>query len=97
MGRVGFFRNGDFNAICDQCGQPYKASGLMRDGQTRGALRVCSICYDPLHPQELMRPIVDPKPIPWSRPESPDIFIQNGSGDNNRIIDGADIGSISIG
>jgi hypothetical protein len=97
MGRVGFYRNGDWNAICDQCGQPYKASGLNRDGQTRGALMVCPRCYDPLHPQELMRPVADPKPIPWARPESPDIFVQNGSGDANRIIDGAATDSTSMG
>lgn len=97
MGRVGYFRNGTWNATCDQCGQPFKASSLIRDGQTRGALRVCHECYDPLHPQELMRPAVDPKPVPWSRPEPPDIFVQNGSGDGLRVIDGAAQGSISMG
>jgi hypothetical protein len=96
MGNADYFRNGDWNAICDQCSRKFKASQLVRDGQTRGALRVCLTCYDPLHPQELMRPVADPKPIPWSRPDSPPVFIQDVQV-SFRAIDSNVIGSTTLG
>jgi len=96
MGHIGFYRNGDWNAVCDQCGRPFKASSLERDGQTRSALRVCHECYDPLHPQELLRPIVDPKPVAWSRPWAPATFIQNAQ-TSTRVVNGSLIGSTSLG
>jgi hypothetical protein len=96
MGRIGYFRGGDWNAICDQCGRPFKASALGRDGQTRGALRVCSECFDPLHPQELMQPVTDPKPVSWARPWAPAQYVQDVQV-SDRVVDGNALDSSSMG
>jgi hypothetical protein len=96
MGHIGYYRNGSWNAVCDQCGRPFKAEALGRDGQTRGALRVCQECWDPLHPQELLRPVADPKPITWSRPWAPASYVQDVQ-ESVRVVDGSLIGSTSLG
>lgn len=65
MGRTDYFAPGQWNFTCDQCGFTWKS----KDGRKEwDNLMVCPRCLDPRHPQELVRPIVDPKPIPWSRP-----------------------------
>lgn len=74
--RKTWFTSGDWNAICDVCGFKYKASELTErwDG-----LKVCSKDWETRHPQELIRPIPDQKPLPWTRPESRDITIPFGT------------------
>lgn len=64
---------GDHNAICDRCGQKYKASSLRK---TWDGLWVCQKDWEPRHPQELIRAIKDDPSVPWSRPEAQDQFIQ---------------------
>lgn len=74
-GDADYLQLGDYNAICDQCGQKFKASELRKQWDN---LRCCFRCWDYRHPQELVRPIVDPKPVPWSRPVPAPIFTQVG-------------------
>lgn len=64
--------SGDWNAICDVCGFKFKASELIErwDGY-----KVCHKDWEIRHPQELIRPIPDQKPLPWTRPESTDIVL----------------------
>ena len=66
-----WWKSGEWNAICDSCGKKFKSSELKLrwDG-----LMVCSEDWETRHPQELIRPIPDQKPLPWTRPESTDVF-----------------------
>ncbi len=63
---------GDWNAICDVCGWKYKASDLRKrwDG-----LMVCEKDWEPRHPQDFIRAIPDMQKVPWTRPETANIFV----------------------
>lgn len=65
------FVSGDWNFICDSCGQKKKASvGKLRwDG-----FRVCPDCFEMRHPQDFLRARVDNQSVPWSRPKA-DVFL----------------------
>lgn len=40
---------------------------------------VCSVCWEPRHPQDYVRGIPDnPGGLPWTRPEPPDVFVGGG-------------------
>jgi hypothetical protein len=81
-----YFLMGSWSARCDQCYRKVKAGELLLEWDN---LRVCSTCWDPRHPQELVRAITDPKPIPWSRPDPPAIFIQPDAYYSSRSFNGA--------
>lgn len=72
MIRKTYLRLGDWNAICDVCGQKYKASELMKrwDG-----LMVCKEDWEVRHPQELIRPIKERNSVPWTRPRPDDLQV----------------------
>lgn len=63
---------GEFNAICDVCAQKYKSSQMRKrwDG-----LMVCPNDWEPRHPQDFLRSVPDRQDVPWSRPETPDVFV----------------------
>ena len=72
-----YWRSGDYSAICDVCGFKRKASQL---AQRWDGLMVCRPeidpgCWEVRHPQELIRPIQEQNKLPWTRPESADVFI----------------------
>lgn len=48
------YRRGDFNAICDRCGQKFKASQLKR---TWNGLRVCSYDFEERNAQDFVRAV----------------------------------------
>ena len=52
MGRADYLRDGDWNAICDECGKKFKASQLKLrwDG-----FMVCQRDWEPRHPQDFVR------------------------------------------
>ena len=62
---------GEFNAICDVCAQKYKSS-LMR--KRWDGLMVCPNDWEPRHPQDFLRAVPDRQAVPWSRPQTPDVF-----------------------
>lgn len=64
---------GDHNAICDVCGWKYKASDLRKrwDGYM-----VCDKDWEPRHPQDFLRAVQDQAPLPWTRPQPTDTFVQ---------------------
>lgn len=72
MGRADFYKDGDYNAICDECGKKYKFSQLKKrwDG-----LFVCSRDWEPRHPQDYLKGIRDNMSVPISRPEAGNSFI----------------------
>jgi hypothetical protein len=67
-----YYVPGDWNADCDRCGLKHKASMLKKEWT---GLMVCNCCWEPRHPQTLIK--VDPEVIttPWARPEPEDTFI----------------------
>lgn len=53
------------SAECDRCGFIYKREELIKEWTN---LMVCSPCWDPRHPQDMIKaPRVAP-PLPWTRP-----------------------------
>ena len=91
MGRSNYFRRGQWNAICDQCGGQFKSSQLML--QWNG-LMVCHQCWEPRNAQEFLK-IRAERPIPWSRPEQP--AFPSGAVTVNRFIDDVPINATWIG
>lgn len=66
------FVAGEWNAICDVCAQKYKSGEMKKrwDG-----LMVCPNDWEPRHPQDFLRAVPDRQAVPWSRPETPDVFV----------------------
>lgn len=64
---------GDWNAICDVCGRKMKASQLKKrwDG-----VMVCSVDWEPRHPQDFVRGVADFQAPVFTRPEQEDTFIE---------------------
>jgi NAD-dependent SIR2 family protein deacetylase len=54
-------------ALCDQCGQRFKLSQLIKEWT---GFKVCDECYEPKHPQlEPKRNITEPQALYQPRPE----------------------------
>lgn len=64
------FVKGDYNAICDFCGQKFKASKLRKNWQ---GFMVCERDWELRHPQDAVRAKKDDQSVPWTRPESADV------------------------
>ena len=71
MGKADYFRLGDYNAVCDECGFKYKASQLKR--RWDGAM-VCREDWEPRHPQDFVRGRPEGQALPYTRPEQVDEF-----------------------
>ena len=63
---------GSFNAICDRCSLKFKNHMLKREWT---GLMVCEKCYEPRHPQTLIRVPEEQISTPWARPEPDDTFV----------------------
>lgn len=61
-----YYKHGDWNAICDRCGEKLKASKLKLEWT---GLRVCKKCWEPRHEQDFVRGKKEDNSVPWSRPE----------------------------
>jgi hypothetical protein len=72
MGRSDYFKDGDWNGICDQCGRKYKATKLK---QTWDGMRECNQCWEVRHPQDFVRGVQDDQTPPFVKPEAPDTFV----------------------
>jgi len=67
MGKYDFFRIGDWNVRCDQCGRKRKASDCRETWQ---GLFVCSdTCWEARHPQDFVKGRIDIQRVPISRPD----------------------------
>lgn len=70
-----FFKGGEWNAVCDQCGLVYKSSQLRRGadgpGSVQSGMYVCEKCYDLPQPQAYVRGKVDKQQPPWVRHWTP--------------------------
>jgi hypothetical protein len=72
MGKADYYKSGDYNAICDYCGFKYKFSKLKK---TWDGFYSCSKCWEPRHPQDFVKGVLDNQSVPVSRPESTDTFV----------------------
>lgn len=62
-----YYVPGAWNAICDRCKFKRKSFELKLEWT---GLMVCEdTCWEPRHPQDLLRPKQERPPIPWARPE----------------------------
>jgi hypothetical protein len=65
----------DWNVICDASGFKVKASETVL--QWNG-LRVHRRFAEERHPQDFVRGVKDQMNVPWTRPETPDVFLSPG-------------------
>ena len=77
--RKTWWASGEWNALCDICGVKRKSSQLI---QRWDGLMVCKTtvnpgCWETRHPQEYIRPMPDQQKLPWTRPESNDVFVSD--------------------
>ena len=68
MGQADYLSAHGWNAICDRCGFKYKSFELFLEWD---GLRVCHKCWEPRQPQDFVRALPDPQPLPWTRPDQP--------------------------
>lgn len=74
MGQADFLRVGDYNALCDVCGRKFKFSRLRQKWDNTWA---CEQDWEPRQPQDYLRGIPDNMSVPLSRPDPPNLFIQD--------------------
>lgn len=67
-----YFLKGNWNVICDRCGEKFKSSQVKKEWT---GLMVCDTCYEPRHPQDFIRTVPDRMDVPFVRPRPADIFI----------------------
>lgn len=60
------YAKGQWNAVCDRCGQWFKSGQLRREWT---GLRVCTGCWEPRHPQDSVRGRIDMQTPAWVRPD----------------------------
>ena len=70
-----YFVSGQWNVICDRCGLKHKSNGVRLEWT---GLRVCKLCHENRHPQDLIRVPKEDIVPPWTRPEPTDVFISPG-------------------
>jgi hypothetical protein len=73
MGKSDYYADGDYNAICDQCGMKYKKSKLRKQWNN---LLTCPTCFDYRHPQEFVRGVRDDQSVIEARPDVPPTFTE---------------------
>ena len=74
MGQADFLRVGDYNAICDVCGRKFKFSRLRQKWDNTWA---CEQDWEPRQPQDYLKGIMDNMSVTLSRPDPPNLFIQD--------------------
>lgn len=63
---------GAWNTICDRCGLQFKNYSLKK---TWDGLMVCECCWEPRHPQEILKPVREKISPPWVRTKNDTQFI----------------------
>ena len=65
MGNADYLKLGDYNVTCSMCRGKFKASELIKHWQ--GQYR-CERCWEPRHPQDFVRGVLDNPSVSWSQP-----------------------------
>lgn len=72
MGKRDYFAHGDYNVICDLCGQKYKASECKLQWNNYLA---CPDCFEIRNPQDFVKGVRDNMQVPLARPDQSVNFI----------------------
>jgi hypothetical protein len=64
-----YYKPGQWNVVCDRCGQEFKSGELRK---TWDGLWVCDKDFEVRHPQDFIRGVPDYQAPPFTRPENPD-------------------------
>lgn len=70
-GRADYLAEGDWNAVCFECGRKRKASMLKQHWQ---GYYVCPEHWEPRQPQDFVRNVTDDQTTPWAQPMPDDVF-----------------------
>jgi hypothetical protein len=73
MGKADYFKDGDWNGICDYCGFKFKFSKLKK---TWDGYYACRKCWEPRQPQDFVRGVLDDQSVPDSRPDQDPTFVE---------------------
>lgn len=76
MGSADYLALGDWNVRCDRCGAKFKGSQLRK---TWEGYMCCSRCWEPRHPQDFVRAVVEHPTPPYVR-NPPDVFLSTPEG-----------------
>jgi DNA-directed RNA polymerase subunit RPC12/RpoP len=87
-GASSYYAKGQWNFICDQCGQQYKSQYARKQWD---GLIVCPRCLDPRNQQEFIKARPE-RSIPWSRPDQPTTISAT-----QQFVDGAAVGATWVG
>lgn len=71
MGKADYYSEGDWNAVCFECGRKFKASEMRKHWQ---GYYTCQRCWKPRHPQDFVRAVPDEQAPPWTQPPPADEF-----------------------
>lgn len=63
-GRADYYSEGDFNAVCSECGRKRKASTLVKNWQ---GLYRCPEHNEARQPQDFVRNVKDDTRVPWAQ------------------------------
>lgn len=63
---------GEWNVVCQRCGLKYKSSMLKKEWD---GLMVCEQCWEPKHPQLMIKVPEEKIAPPWKSPEATDVFV----------------------
>ena len=82
IGKKDYLKLGSWNALCDVCGQKFKAEELRRrwDGYM-----CCREDWEERQPQDLIRLPRERQNAPWVRPVPPDQFVVVAPVDPNSL------------
>lgn len=72
MGSSDYFADGQWDIICDRCGQKIKSSEAKK---TYDGYYTCQRCWYPRHPQEFNQGVKDDQSVPFTRPGQASISI----------------------
>jgi hypothetical protein len=74
MSTADYYKPGDYNAVCYECGRKKKAGNLR---QSWKGYYLCPEHWEPRHPQDFVYGIPEQTPVPWAQPPS-DVFVPSG-------------------
>ena len=73
MTNANYLDKGNYNVICDRCGQKNKRDNCQKEWN---GLLVCKRCWEPKHPWLVPLPVVvDGLPVPDARPRPSPVYI----------------------
>lgn len=71
-GKADYLAEGDWNAVCYECGRKFKASTMKKNWM---GFYVCEEDWWPRQPQDFAKGVPDIQTPPWVQPMPPDQFV----------------------